>query len=80
MFFSYVIRSEKDGSLYKGHCENIEKRLIQHNSGMTRSIKNKVPFAVVFFETFNSREEAASREKYYKTSAGRRFIKSRIDP
>ena len=78
MFYAYVIQSKKDGSLYKGHCEDLELRLRQHNSGSTASIKNKVPFEIVYFEAFNSREEAIIREKYYKSGAGRRFLNNKL--
>jgi putative endonuclease len=79
MFYAYVIQSQKDKSFYKGHCENIEKRLAQHNAGLTKSIKNKTPFTLVYFETFQTREEAIKREKYFKSAAGRRFLKSKIN-
>ncbi len=37
MFFVYVIQSGKNGNLYKGQTENLEKRLQAHNSGKTKS-------------------------------------------
>jgi putative endonuclease len=76
MFYTYVVRSTDTGYLYKGHCENLEKRLKQHNSGMTQSIRKYAPFELVYFEEFSTREEAVRREKYFKTAAGRRFLKS----
>jgi putative endonuclease len=79
MYYTYVIRSLKDGSLYKGHCKDIDKRLQQHNAGMTRSIKSKTPYELKYYEEFESREEAIKREKYFKTAAGRRFLKKKID-
>ncbi|MBL7933551.1 MAG: GIY-YIG nuclease family protein [Bacteroidia bacterium] len=78
MFYAYVIRSSFDGSYYKGHCENLDERLDQHNSGMTKSIKNKGSFEIVYYEIFETRPEAISREKYFKTGAGRRYLKSKI--
>jgi putative endonuclease len=33
---------------------------------------------VVHIEEFNSREEAIKREKYFKSSAGRRFLKNKL--
>ena len=78
MFYAYVIQSLRDGSYYKGHCENIEVRLKQHNLGMTKSIKSKVPFKVAYFEEFEKRELAIEREKYFKSSAGRRFLKTKL--
>jgi putative endonuclease len=73
MYFAYVIKSLKDGSLYKRHCQEIEVRLKQHNRGETLSIKNKIPFVLIYFEKFETRIEAIKREKYFKTAAGRRF-------
>lgn len=78
MFYAYVIQSERDQSLYKGHCENIETRLTQHNSGMTHSIKSKIPFKLVYSESFLTREEAIKREKYFKSAAGRKFLKGKL--
>jgi putative endonuclease len=78
MFYAYVIQSEKDASFYKGHCEDLEIRLKQHNSGLTTSIKGKIPFRLVYQETFLTREEAIKREKYFKSAAGRRFLKSKL--
>ncbi len=78
MFYAYVIKSEKHDFYYKGHCEDLEKRLLQHNAGMTQSIKTYLPFRLVYFETFTTREEAVQREKYFKTAAGRKYLKSRL--
>jgi putative endonuclease len=79
MYYAYVIKSLKDGSFYKGHCSDLEKRLKQHNDGQTESIKSKVPFVIVYSEVFELREEAIFREKYFKTASGRRFIKLKLN-
>ena len=75
MFYVYVIKSVDHDFLYKGHCEDLEERILQHNSGMTQSIRPYVPFILVYKEVFETREEAIKREKYFKTAAGRRFLK-----
>ena len=80
MYYAYVLKSLKFDFYYKGHCQNIEERLVQHNSGMTSSIKKYAPFKVVYFEEFESREEAIKREKYFKSAAGRRFLKTKLVP
>jgi predicted GIY-YIG superfamily endonuclease len=33
MFFAYVLKSVGNDYYYKGHCQNLEKRSEQHNSG-----------------------------------------------
>ncbi|MBK7097483.1 MAG: hypothetical protein IPH58_02795 [Sphingobacteriales bacterium] len=35
MFYGYVLKSEKYDYYYKGHCENLEERLKEHNDGRT---------------------------------------------
>ena len=80
MFYAYVIQSIADPNYYyKGHCENLEARLKQYNSGMTKSIKHKLPFKIVHSAAFNQRLEAIAREKYWKTSAGRRYLQRIIN-
>lgn len=78
MLYAYVIQSEGDKSFYKGHCQDLNLRIEQHNSGKTVSIKNKIPFKLVYFEKFETRTEAIKREKYFKTAAGRKFIKNKL--
>jgi putative endonuclease len=78
MFYAYVIKSVKTDYLYKGHCECLETRIKAHNSGMTKSIACYIPFELKYFETFETREEAIRRERYFKTAAGRRFLKKKL--
>ncbi|WP_442788024.1 GIY-YIG nuclease family protein [Flavobacterium sp. SUN052] len=75
----YVLESEIDGRLYKGQTSNIENRLKEHNSGKTRSTKGFIPWKLVYFEKFITREEAVLREKYFKTGSGREFLKIYIN-
>ncbi len=77
-FYAYVLFSRKFNRFYKGYCQDLELRLIQHNRGETFSTKPFIPWEVVYFETFNTREEAISREKYFKTAAGRKFLRKVI--
>ncbi len=80
MYYAYVLKSRSSDYLYKGSCEFLEKRLAEHNSGKTRSNKAYLPFYIAYYESFESREEAIKREKYFKTSAGRRYLKNKIGP
>lgn len=78
MFYTYVIKSIHNDYYYKGHCEDLEKRLKEHNSGTTKSIKPFIPFRIVYYETFETRSEAVQREKYFKTAAGRKYLKNKL--
>ena len=54
MYYAYVLKSIDHDYFYKGHCENLNKRLLQHNSGMTESIRPYIPFKIVYYEIFNT--------------------------
>jgi putative endonuclease len=79
MFTVYILKSLKTGSFYKGHTEDLHARLIQHNSGKTKSNKHGIPWIVVYTEIFPSRPEARKQEKYFKSAAGRRYLKDKIN-
>jgi putative endonuclease len=74
MYYVYVLKSINFGKFYVGFTSNVNKRLEEHNSGKTKSNKAYAPFAIVYTETFETREEARKREKYFKTGGGRRFL------
>ena len=78
MYYAYVLKSIEHNYFYKGHCENLNKRLLQHNSGITESIRPYIPFIIVYSEIFNTKAEAIAREKYFKSAAGRRFLKNTL--
>ena len=78
MFYAYVLKSIKRDYYYKGHCQNLKKRITQHNSGMTKSVRQYIPLELFYFEEFETEEEAIAREKYFKTAAGRRFLKTKL--
>ncbi|CAN5145777.1 hypothetical protein BH09PAT2_BH09PAT2_02970 [soil metagenome] len=44
MYFVYVLESEKDQSYYIGCTDNIEERLIEHNSSSKGYTKKKRPW------------------------------------
>lgn len=78
MYYAYVLKSVNHDFYYKGHCENLDERLRQHNSGRTKSIKHYIPFVIIYFEMFQTREEAIARERYFKSASGRRFLAKKV--
>jgi len=57
---------------------NIERRLKEHNGGKMKSTKAFIPWEIIYFEKFQNRIEARKREKYFKSAAGRRYLKSKF--
>jgi putative endonuclease len=72
------LRSIKDGKFYTGFTSDLEKRLDDHNSGKVLSTKSRLPFEMIYYEACLCVEDATHREKYLKTTYGKRFIKNRI--
>ena len=79
-YFVYVLKSEKDGRLYKGMTNNIERRIYEHNIGKHKSTRPYKPWELVYQESYDSRIEARKREKYLKSGIGREFLKNKLDP
>ena len=78
-YFVYILKSEKDGRLYKGISKDPMKRWKEHNSGKTMSTKGYRPWKLVFSERLQSRMEARNREKYFKSGRGRAYLRNILD-
>jgi putative endonuclease len=68
-FGVYILRSLKNNSYYIGSTSNIEKRLLQHNSGSTYTTKKLRPLVLARFISCDSLIQARQTEyklKKYK--------------
>ncbi len=75
MWYTYILRSKKDGKRYIGSTNNIKRRLKEHNLGQVMSTKNRVPFELIYYEVLNSESEARSKEQFLKTHRGYNELK-----
>ncbi len=78
MYYVYVLKSFKDNKFYVGYTKEIENRLNEHNNGKVFSTKNRRPFQLIYYEACLNQQDATHREKYLKTSWGKRYIKNRL--
>lgn len=78
MHYLYVLKSINARKSYVGITDNIARRLNEHNSGLSFHTKKYCPWELIYKEEFNNRIEARKRELYFKTAAGRRFIKKHV--
>ncbi|MBU2444376.1 MAG: GIY-YIG nuclease family protein [Bacteroidetes bacterium] len=76
MFTLYALKSISRNFIYVGMTENLEDRIKRHNSGYNRSTKKFAPFKLIFSENSQTGEKARSREKYLKSTSGKRFLRS----
>lgn len=62
MNYTYILRC-KDNTLYTGWTNNLEKRIEMHNSGKgAKYTKARLPVELVYYEQFETKEEAMKRE------------------
>lgn len=71
----YVLHSLKDHKNYIGYTSNLLERLKNHNSGGTRSTASRRPLELIFCEFHQFKQQALKREKYLKSSSGKRYLK-----
>jgi putative endonuclease len=78
MYYVYVLRSLKDHQFYVGFTTDLQKRIVAHNAGKVFSTRSRRPFELIYYEASNKQSDALRREKYLKSTYGKRYIKSRI--
>ena len=74
MHFIYILKSEKNDRYYIGSTGDVEKRLFEHNSGKTKSLKYLRPLKIVFQKSFLNENEARKIERKLKKFKNRTII------
>ncbi len=65
----YIIRNET-GKLYIGLSENISKRLVQHNQGVSKWTRHRGPWSLIWNSEFLSLSDARKLENRLKRQKG----------
>ena len=78
MYYVYILISEKDKNLYTGCTHDLKKRVQLHNEGKVESTKNRKPFKLIYYEACLNKFDAFKREKYLKTTYGKKYIRNRL--
>ena len=64
--YAYIVECA-DGTYYCGYTNDLEKRIETHNRGKgAKYTKPRLPVALVYYEEFETKEEAMSREWHLK--------------
>ena len=78
MYYVYVLQSDKDKNFYTGFTTDVKKRVEEHNSGVSKATKGRSPLRLVYYEFCLNYKDAMRRERYLKTTWGKRYIKNRV--
>jgi len=77
-FFTYVLRSLKDGKMYIGFTQDLRKRFQEHQNGKSTATECRRPLELIFYEAYKNKYDALRREKYFKSSKGKTTLKSML--
>lgn len=66
-FYLYILQSKKSGRLYIGQTSNLERRINEHQEGLTFSTRGKGPWVLLFSKSLETRREAMILERQLKS-------------
>ncbi|WP_317898971.1 GIY-YIG nuclease family protein [Aurantibacillus circumpalustris] len=76
MFFVYILYSKVKDKYYVGQTDNLETRLVSHNSGTSPYTSIASDWEIVYFEQYATRTETRKRENAIKRKKSRKYIES----
>ena len=67
-YYVYVLKNTKKSKLttYVGYTNNLKKRLKLHNEGLGAKFTRGRNWQIIYFEKYQTKKEAISREYYIK--------------
>ena len=66
MYYFYVLKSQITNKAYYGITDDLKKRFYRHNKGLNKATRPDVPWDLVYYEAYMSKQLAESREKMIK--------------
>lgn len=78
MICTYILKCY-DETYYVGSTNDMERRLEQHQTGQSKSTKNRRPIKLVFTKEFSALKEARSYEHFIKRQRNKVFYEKLID-
>ena len=74
MYYTYILQSLKDSRTYVGYSSNIKTRFELHQMGRVQATKHRRPLKLLFYEIFETKQEAKKRELWWKSGVGRKKL------
>jgi len=78
MYYTYILKSKKDGQLYAGSTNNLRLRFEQHKKGAVPATKHRRPLELIYYEACLTEADARRRERTFKSYRGKMFLKNRL--
>ena len=77
MHYVYIIKNE-NGEFYKGFTTDLKRRMHEHDTGSTRTTRNKGDHKLVWYCAFPTKTQAIQFENYLKSGSGIAFMRKRL--
>lgn len=77
-FYVYVLESQSDEFMYTGMTADLKRRIKEHDNGEEKSTKAYAPLELIFYEAYKSKTDAKRREKYLKSTQGKKALQTML--
>lgn len=75
MYYTYVLFAVDQGKIYTGYSSDLKRRLREHTLGKVHTTARMGKMRLVYYEAFDNEQDARDREKYLKTTQGKRTLR-----
>src|SRR5262245_51466582 len=65
-YYVYILKSQVDGTYYKGSSEDYIRRFEEHNAGLSEYTSRKIPWDLIYVEEHAEKKSAIIRERKLK--------------
>ncbi|OGK48266.1 hypothetical protein A3A93_02245 [Candidatus Roizmanbacteria bacterium RIFCSPLOWO2_01_FULL_38_12] len=74
MYYVYYLQMA-NGQIYTGSTADLKKRILDHRRGNVNTTSKYLPVRLLGYEAYDMKSDAQRREKYLKTTEGKRFFR-----
>ena len=76
-YWIYILFSKKIDQFYTGSTENLISRFNEHNSGRGKYTSKGIPWILIYYEKFETRQLAVKQEILIKKRGAKRFLEDK---
>ena len=74
----YILLNKARTRTYTGVAADVNEHLKRHNKGLVPSSRPYLPYEIIYVETYPTLKEARQKERFYKSTTGRRRLREII--
>ncbi len=77
MYYVYILLLNNK-QLYTGYTDDLKRRIAEHKAGSSKFTSCRLPVSLIHYEAYLLESDARRREKYLKTTEGKRFLRQQL--